>query len=40
MRTLEAIAEAAGEPLLSDSVDRRFGGHTLRIIGAQRLAAM
>ena len=40
VRTLEAIAEAAGEPLLSDSGDRMFGGHTLRIIGAQRLAAM
>ena len=40
VRTLEAIAEAAGEPQFSGSGARRFGGHSLRIIGAQRLAAM
>ena len=38
--TIELVAESTGAELVTPSGDRAVGGHTLRVLGAQRLAAL
>ena len=40
VRTIEALATAAGEPLHDSAGQRRFGGHSLRVTGAQWLGLL
>jgi len=40
VRTIEKVAELLGEPLRDQQGRRRFGGHSLRVLGSRRLARL